>query len=65
MSQGGEVRSCWNPSKRLMVEVGYFYHAFSPHGLFFPLEDHLEKQGPSEVGFHCLDNNVREDFDFG
>jgi hypothetical protein len=28
------------------------------------LEEHLEKQDSFESGIFCLDNSVREDFDF-
>jgi hypothetical protein len=41
-----------------------FIMRLAPRMLFYPLEEHLEKQGPSESGFLCLDSSVREDFDF-
>jgi len=42
-----------------------FIMCLAPKLSFFPLEEHLEKQGPFKSGFLCLDNNVREDLDFG
>jgi hypothetical protein len=44
---------------------GHFIMCLAYAGFFVSLEEHLEKQGLFESGFLCLDNNVREHFDFG